>query len=269
LVTDFVVFGNVFCVSPPPTPEIVYVCAFFATEPLVTDFFGAFEGAKVFLGGEPNMEKVGLRFGVDGDAGCADIVIEADEEAGPNSDKVGDLFNVDDEAGVFGFDPELFSGDEGPNNEKVTDFVDAGKETGDFVLTTCFEEVDTSELGEAPNVEKVGDLLVTAGDLSVPIKGGVDGDKATLDFCVAAICLASAASFRASAAACRSSSVLLIPLTGAVELASETDGVLGVALVTSDVLKNDENASVTGSCGFSLIVDFTGIVGSNFKFAAD
>jgi hypothetical protein len=55
---------------------------------------------------------------------------------------------------------------------------------------------------------------------------------------------------------------LLIPLTGAVELASETDGVPGVALVTSDVLKNDENASVTGSCGFSLI-------GSDFKFAAD
>jgi len=159
---NFVVFVNVFFVSPPPTPEILYVGAFFATEPLLTDFFGAFEGAKVLLGGEPNMEKVGLRFGVDEDAGGADTDVEAGEEAGPNSGKVWDLFNVDDEAGVFGLDPEFFAGDDGPNNEKVADFVDAGEETVDFVLGTCFEEVDTSGLGEAANIEKVGDLLVAA-----------------------------------------------------------------------------------------------------------
>jgi len=62
---------------------------------------------------------------------------------------------------------------------------------------------------------------------------------------------------------------LLIPLRDTVELASETDGVPVVALVTSDVPKNDENASVTGSCGFSLIVDFTATVGSDFKFTGD
>lgn len=162
LETILVVFAEFFFVSPPPTPEIVYVGAFFATEPLVTDFLGAFEGAKVLLGGEPNIEKVGVCFGIHEDAGGVDTGVEADEEAGPNSRNVGDLFNVDDEAGVFGIDPELFAGDDGPNNEKLADFVDAGEETVDLVLGACFVGVETSGLGGAANIENVGDLLVAA-----------------------------------------------------------------------------------------------------------
>ena len=71
-------------------------------------------------------------------------------------------------------------------------------------------------------------------------------------FCSAALCFASTASLRAAAAAFFSSSTLLTLLT-----LGSGDGVTGLVkdgvLVTSEVPKNDEKASVTGSCGSLLI----------------
>lgn len=122
---------------------------------------------------------------------------------------------------------------------------------------------DTSEFGEVPNIDEVGGRFGAASVVLVPSDGGVNGDKDAFAFWVAAFCLASAASFRAAAAACRSSSVLLTLLAGVVKLPSESEA-LDEELVTSDVPKNVENASVTGSCGFALF-DMP-LVASNFKF---
>ena len=68
----------------------------------------------------------------------------------------------------------------------------------------------------------------------------------------AALCFASAASLRAAAAALFNSSTLLALLMEDSD-GGVTDLVEVGVLVTSEVPKNDENASVTGSCGSLLI----------------
>lgn len=129
LAPDLVVFV-VFCfVSPPPTPEMLNVGAFFAAEPFSTDFFGAFVGADLVLGGEPNIEKVGVRFSVSEDAGGAETGFETDEEAARNSG----CFDVDGEAGFFSCGPELVAAGGGPNIENVADFVNVDNEADEFV----------------------------------------------------------------------------------------------------------------------------------------